>query len=320
MKNFKSLLICTVIFMCMTGLAFTQETKKKVIGFIPMTMNNDYFSTMVKAAKSEAKKENIELFVESPVEGHRSGVQQENIVRNMITKGVDAICIVPASDGLVRVLKEAQQAKIPIITIDAKIAPDTIKKFGLATIPFIGTNNYEGAKKGGEYAISSLGISGKKIAILTGISIQQNAKDRLKGFEDAVGGKVKSINQRPANWEEGYGYSRLKEMLRETPDIAFVFACNDNMALGAIRAIKESGRKNIVVMGYDGVTLALNAIENGTMAATVAQLPSVMGITGVKIALEILKGNPAPEITYIETKVIDSSNVAEFKAYLNQYK
>ena len=124
--------------------------------------------------------------------------------------------------------------------------------------------------------------------------------------------------EKPANWEKELGYSVFKDMLQKKPD--FVFACNDNMALGAVEAVRETGRKNIGVMGYDGITPALNAIEEGAMLATVAQMPAEMGIRGVRMALELLKGNRIAEITYTETKVIDSSNVAEFKAYLNQYR
>ncbi len=320
MKIFRALVVIIFIFSaCMTGQSFAEENRKKVIGFIPMTMSNEYFIIMVNAARSEAEKQHAELLVQSG-KIHRSGEEQEEIIENMIAKGVDAICIVPSSGGVLRKLQKVQQAKIPIINIDTKIDRNTMKKLGMKTIPYIGTNNYEGARMGGRYAVSSLGISGKKVAVLTGMSQQQNSKDRWNGFKDAVSGKAVIVAERPANWEKKLGYFIFKNMLQEKSDLDFVFACNDNMALGAIEAIRETGRNNIGVMGYDGITPALNAIEKGIMAATVAQMPAEMGIKGVQMALELLKGNPVDEITYTETKMIDSSNVSEFKAYLNQYR
>ncbi len=320
MKIFRrSTIAVFIFFMYMTGQPFADENRKKVIGFIPMTMGNEYFIIMVNAARSEAEKQNAELLVQSG-KIHRSGKEQEEIIENMMAKGVDAICIVPSSGGVLRKLQQVQQAKIPIINIDTKIDRNAMKILGLAAIPYIGTNNYEGAKMGGEYAVSSLGLSGKEVAILIGISQQQNAKDRWNGFKDAVGNKAMIVAERPANWEKEVGYSVFKGMLQKKPDLGFVFACNDNMALGAVEAIRETGRKNIGVMGYDGITPALNAIEEGTMAATVAQMPAEMGIRGVRMALELLKGNHIAEIMYTETKVIDSSNVTEFKTYLNQYR
>lgn len=320
MKIFRSLTVTVfILFICMSGQAFTEENRKKIIGFIPMTMSNEYFVIMVNAARSEAEKQHAELLVQSG-KIHRSGEEQEEIIENMMAKGVDAVCIVPSSGGAVRKLRKVQQAKIPIVNIDTKIDTDILKTLGMTAVPYIGTNNYEGAKSGGEYAVRMLGISGKEVAVLIGISQQQNAKDRWNGFKDAVGDKVRIVAERPANWEKETGYSICKDILQKKPDLAFVFACNDNMALGALEAVRESGRKNIGVMGYDGISAALNAVEEGAMAATVAQMPAEMGIRGVRTALEILKGNRVPEITHTETKVIDSSNVAEFKAYLNQYK
>ena len=320
MKIFGSLTITVfMLFMCMTGQSFAEENGKKVIGFIPMTMSNEYFVIMVNAARSEAEKQGVELLVQSG-KIHRSGEEQEEIIEDMIAKGVDAICIVPSSGGVVRKLQKAQQANIQIVNIDTKIDPNVITQLGMDAIPYIGTNNYEGAKRGGEYAVSHLGISGKNVAILMGILQQQNATDRWNGFKDAVSGKASIVAERPANWETESGYSVFKDFLQEKPKLNFVFACNDNMALGAVKAISETGRKDILVMGYDGIIPALNAIEEGTISATVAQMPAEMGIKGVQLALEMLKGNPVPGITYTETKVIDSSNVAEFKAYLNQYR
>jgi len=320
MKIFRLLTVTVfTFFMCMTCQSFAEENRKKVIGFIPMTMSNEYFIIMLNAARSEAEKQHAELLVQSG-KTHRSGEEQEEIIENMMAKGVDAICIVPSSGGVIRKLQKVQDKKIPIINIDTKIDTDIIKRLGLTPIPYIGTNNYEGAKMGGWYAVRSLGISGKKVAVLIGLSQQQNAKDRWNGFKDAAGDKVRIVAERPANWEKELGYSVFKDILQKQPDLDFVFACNDNMALGSVEAIRETGRKNIGVMGYDGITPALNAIEEGTMAATVAQMPAEMGIKGVRTALELLEGNRVPEITYTETKVIDSSNVAEFKAYLNQYR
>jgi len=238
----------------------------------------------------------------------------------MMIQDVDAICIVPSSGGVVRKLRKVQQAKIPIINIDTKINQNAAKTMGMAPIPYIGTNNYSGARMGGEYAVNRLGIAGKKVAILAGISQQQNARERSSGFKAAVGDKALIVAERPANWEKDFGYAVFRQMLKKKRELDFVFACNDNMALGAIDAIREIGRKDIEVMGYDGISIALNAIEEGTLAATVAQMPAEMGIIGVRMALDAIKGNRIPEITYTETKVIDSSNVAEFKAYLNQYR
>ena len=293
---------------------------KTVIGFIPMTMNNEYFVTMVNAAKAEAKKQDVDLLVQAG-ERHGSADEQLRIIEDMITREVAAICVVPSSStGLISALKKAEKAGIPVVNLDTAIDAAALKEAGLKPIPYIGTNNYDGAKMGGEYALKNLGIEGMEVAVLTGISGQQNAADRRNGFVDATEGKVKVVAEQTANWEVEQGFNVFQNILQANPGIGFVFASNDNMGLGAIRAIKAAGRNDIKVLGYDAISAALEAVEEGKMAGTVAQFPAEMGIKGVQMALQMIKGEEVPEITFTMTKVIDSGNVKEFKEYLSQFK
>ena len=321
MKRYKVLIIVTIIMiLCITSLGFANAKDKMVIGFIPMTMNNEYFITMVNAAKVEAEELGVKLLVQAG-QTHGSADEQLRIIEDMITREVDAICVVPSSStGLISAIKKAQKAGIPVVNIDTRIDPNAIAEAGLDPVPYIGTNNYDGAKMGGEYAIEKLKISGSKVAILTGITGQQNAADRKNGFRDAVAGKVEIVAEQTANWEVEQGYNVFQNILQANPDITFVFASNDNMGLGAGRAIKEAGRNNIIVMGYDAVSAALTAVEEGSMAATVAQFPAEMGIEGVRAAIKLINGGSIPNITYTKTEVIDSSNVASFIKYLSEFK
>jgi ribose transport system substrate-binding protein len=230
--------------------------------------------------------------------------------------------VVPSSStGLISAIKKAQKANIPVVNLDTMIDANAVKEAGLQPIPYIGTNNYDGAKMGGEYALANLGIEGKKVAVLTGVAGQQNAADRANGFKDATAGKVEVVAEQTANWEVEQGYNVFQNILQANPDIGFVFASNDNMGLGAIRAIKEAGKsEDVVVLGYDAISAALEAVEEGKMAGTVAQFPAEMGIQGIQAALKLINGESVPEITFTKTEVIDASNVAKFKEYLNQFK
>lgn len=321
MKISKILMIVLTLLFCVTVLGVAGGTQEGVvIGFIPMTMNNEYFVTMVNAAKIEAEEQGVELLVQAG-ERHGSADEQLRIIEDMITREVDAICVVPSSStGLISAIKKAQAAGIPVVNLDTAIDAKAVKDTGLDPVPYIGTNNYDGAMMGGKYALDKLGISGAEVAVLTGISGQQNAADRRNGFVDATKGKVTVVAEQTANWEVEQGYNVFQNILQANPGIGFVFASNDNMGLGAIRAIKEAGRDDIQVLGYDAVGAALEAVEEGTMAGTVAQFPAEMGIQGVQAALKMINGESVPEITYTKTEVIDSANVAEFKDYLSQFK
>lgn len=317
----KVLMIALAMALCLSFGTQSFAADEKVIGFIPMTMNNEYFVTMVNAAKLEAEKQGVKLLVQAG-ERHGSADEQLRIIEDMITREVKAICVVPSSStGLISAIKKANKAGIPVVNLDTRIDPKAVEEGGLEAVPYIGTNNYDGAKMGGEYALANLNIEGKKVAILTGISGQQNAADRRNGFVDATKGKVEVVAEQTANWEVEQGYNVFQNILQANPEVGFVFASNDNMGLGAVRAIKEAGLMDqIKVMGYDAISAALEAVEEGKMTATVAQFPAEMGIQGVQAALKMIAGEKIPDVTFTKTQVIDKANVAEFKKYLGQFK
>jgi len=292
--------------------------KDVTIGFIPMTLDNEYFITMVNAAQQEADKLGVKLQVQAGT-SHGSAEEQLQIVETMITNKVDAICIVPSSSvGLMTALKKAEEAGIPVINLDTALDAELVKSNGLKPVPFIGTNNYDGAKLAGEYALEITGGTGK-VAILTGIAGQQNAADRRNGFYDVVNGKLEVVAEASADWEVEKGYNAAQNMIQANPDLVLIFASNDNMALGAIRAAKEAG-KDIKVIGYDAIGEALNSVKAGEMAATIAQFPAEMGIQGVQAAMTLLGGGSMPDYTYTETRPITAENVDDFMTYLNQFK
>ena len=320
MKGKKVLFTVFCILLCVSIGTVVGAAEKKVIGFIPMTMNNEYFVTMVHAATIEAEKQGVDLLVQAG-ERHGSADEQLRIIEDMITREVDAICVVPSSStGLISAIKKAQKAGIPVVNLDTRIDPAAVKEAGLKPVPYIGTNNYDGAKMGGQYALDNLKIDGLEVAILTGISGQQNAADRRNGFVDATKGKVKVVAEQTANWEVEQGFNVFQNILQANPNIGFVFASNDNMGLGAIRACKAAGRKDIKVLGYDAVSGALQSVKEGEMVGTVAQFPAEMGIQGVQAALKMISGEKVPEVIFTKTEVIDSNNVVDFNKYLNQFK
>lgn len=320
----KKMMILAAILLIVAPLAVfaqgAQEDEAVTIGFIPMTMNNEYFITMVNAAEKEAAKSGAELIVQAG-DSHSSADAQLTIIENMIQRRVSAICIVPSSSSSLMVaLRKAEEAGIPVINIDTMIDPDMVASSGLKPVPFIGTDNYDGAVKGGEYALETFGLAGKEVAILTGISGQQNAADRRNGFVEGAKG-INIVAEQTANWEVEQGYSVFQNILQANPDIAFVACGNDNMALGAARAVKEESKEaQIKVLGFDAISSALDAVEAGTLCGTVAQFPAEMGILGVQAALDLMNGESIDLVTYTKTEVITKDNVAEFKDYLKQFE
>lgn len=315
----KNLVIIISLFILLLSFGTNAIASGYTIGFIPMTLSNEYFITMVNAAQQEADKLGVTLLVQAG-QTHGSAAEQLELVENMINRNVNAICIVPSSSfGLIPALRQAEEAGIPVINLDTKLDAETIAKAGLKPIPFIGTDNYAGAQKAGERALELLN-EGDKVAILTGIAGQQNTNDRRNGFYDVVKDKLEVVAEQTANWEVEEGYNVTENIITANPDLKLIFASNDNMALGACRALKANGREDVIVIGYDGIPAALESIEAGEMDSTVAQFPADMGIEGVRAAIALIEGKEVPDVQYTRTELITKENVEEFKEYLAQFE
>ncbi|QUI22570.1 sugar ABC transporter substrate-binding protein [Vallitalea pronyensis] len=295
-----------------------KEKEAITIGFVPMTLNNEYFITMVNGAKQKAEELGIQLDVQA-ADQHASAAAQLTIVENMITSGVDGICIVPSSsEGLSTALKKCKEAGIPVINLDTKISQSILDEAGLE-VAFYGTDNYAGAKSAGEFVVANI-AKGVETAILTGIEGQQNAADRRNGFFDAAGSHVKVVAEQSANWEVDQGYTATQNILSANPNIGLIFASNDGMAIGALRAVEEAGKQDAInIIGFDAISEALNMVEAGDMYGTVAQYPAEMGILGVDNMVKMIKGQESE--SYIDTgaKLITSENVEEHKKYCEQF-
>lgn len=317
-KVFILALISTLIIGLVGPAVVAQEMK---IGFMPMTMSNQYFQTMVKGAEQRAEQLGVELTVQAP-ESHSSVGAQLGIIENMITRGVDALAIVPASStGLMTGLRKAQDAGIPVVNIDTQFSQESMEEAGLDTIPYIGTDNYVGAQKAGEKALEMLDGSGKA-AVLTGVPGQQNTRDRKNGFIDAVEGKLEIVATQTANWEVEEGYNATQNILQANPELDLIFASNDGMALGALRALKEADKEDEVkLIGYDAIPEALNKVKEGGFDADVAQFPAEMGKGGVTMAYQMATGEAiaVPSHRNTPTKVITQDNVDAMINYLEEY-
>ncbi len=291
---------------------------KVKIGFIPMTLNNEYFITMVNGAQEKADELGVELVVQAG-DQHASADTQLTLVENMITADVDAICIVPSSsEGLATALQKAKEAGIPVINIDTKLDETIVADSGMS-VPFYGTDNYAGAKIAGEYVKENF-EAGTKTAILTGISGQQNAADRKDGFIEGAGDAIEVVAEQSANWEVDQGYQAIQNILTANPDIELIYCGNDGMAIGALRAVEEAGKEEqISIIGFDGVSEALNLIESGDFMGSVAQYPAEMGIMGVEAALDLVNGEEVEQYKDTGAKLITSENVEEHKEYVAKY-
>lgn len=283
--------------------SYKKSSDKLQIGFIPKTLNKAYYTEMEKGIKKASEQLNVDLVCEAP-EYESDFEKQRIIIEKMISKKVDAILIAPSSSKEIAVsIKKANDAGIPVILLDTKIDNAIAKSEGIKIATFIGSDNYNGGKIAAEYIIKKLNGNGK-IAILEGIKGQESSDTRISGFKDeiATSPNIQIVALDTANWDKNQGYSIFKSMLASNPDIKGLFAADDVMALGAIKAIEEAGKTGkITVLGFNNSIDAQKAIKEGKLDGSVAQYPAEMGKLAVAKAVELIKGGSIE--TNIPTRV-----------------
>lgn len=276
------------------------DTKEKTptIGLVVSTQDNPFFVDLMEGAKAEADKMNAKFtFLDSQ---NDSSTEMSNM-EDMINQKVDVILLNPVdSDAAGAAVQAANDAKIPVITLDRTANSGDV-------VSHIASDNVAGGKMAGDFILQQLNNTGKVVE-LEGVPGTSAARDRGKGFEDAVKGKLDIVAKQTANFDRAQGMSVMEDILQAQPQIDAVFAQNDEMALGAVEAIKASGRK-ILVVGFDATDDAKAAIKDGDMAATVQQLPKEIGSEGVDTAIKVANGEKVDASIPVKLELVTKDNV-----------
>jgi ribose transport system substrate-binding protein len=286
-------------------------TDKAAVALVLKTLNHPFFVDMRRGAQEAADRLGVRLQVQA-ADREIDVDKQMQIVENLLQTGIDILCITPSgSREIVSALVKARDANVPIIVVDTRLDAKAASDAGVQPQTFIGSDNYEGGKLAGEYAVT---ITGGKahVGILEGIPGHETGDSRLRGFRDAVKNApgVIIVASQPANWERDQGFNVFQNMLQAHPDIDTVFAASDLMALGAIEAIAAAGKTGrIRVIGFDALDDAKKAIEAGTMEASVAQFPYEMGKAAVESAVRVLNGEKLPADIMVKLEMVTRANV-----------
>jgi len=281
----------------------------KTIGLVMKTLTNPFFIEMEKGARKAESELAINLIVKTGAQ-ETSIDQQIAIVDEMIQKKVDAIVIAPGdSVALIPVLKRAKDAGIPIINIDNRLDQATCVQLGLIDVPFISVDNEKGAYLSAKF-ISDQIHSPTKVAVLEGIRTAKNAQDRKNGAMRAFkeNKNIIIVAEETANWKIDEAYTVSEKVFNSNPDIGAVFCANDMMALGTIKYLKDSGRKKVLVAGFDALDEAKKEISSGMLKVTINQQADIQGYLGVKQAIQAINGEKLPPETMVDVKVVSIEN------------
>ncbi|WDH75726.1 ribose ABC transporter substrate-binding protein RbsB [Exiguobacterium marinum] len=264
------------------------------IGLSISTLNNPFFVALKEGAEEQAKEMDATLTV---ADAQNDAAKQVNDVEDMIQKGMDLILINPTdSEAVGAAVQAANDAGIPVITVDRNAETGDV-------VAHVASDNVAGGQLAGDYMVELVG-EGQKVVELEGIPGASATRDRGQGFNEAIDGKLEVVAKQSANFDRAEGLTVMENILQDNKDIVAVFAHNDEMALGAVQALDAAGMSDVKVIGFDATDDAVNAVEEGTMAATVAQKPTEIGKLGVEAAINHLSGETVEDNIPVELELI----------------
>jgi ribose transport system permease protein len=282
----------------------SSAAKNEKIGLSLSTLNNPFFVQIRAGAEEQARKLGVDLTV---TDAQNDASQQANQLQNFTSEGVGSIIVNPVdSDAAGPSVRAANKADIPVVGVDRGVNKAD-------TAALVASDNVEGGRLGARALAEKLGGTGK-IVILQGQAGTSASRERGAGF--AAGLKefpgIEVVAKQPADFDRTKGLDVMTNLLQAHPDIDGVFAENDEMALGAIKALGSKAGKSVQVVGFDGTPDGLKAVESGTLFASVAQQPKELGRIAVQNALRAADGEKTEEMVKVPVKVVTKENVAGF--------
>ena len=258
--------------------ANVQEVTEKapselVVGVSISTLNNPFFVSLEEGINNLAEENGTKI---KSLDAQNDTAKQTNDVDDLIQQGVDILLINPVDSSAIT-------KGIPVITIDRSSESGKI-------LALVASDNVEGGEMAAEYIKQ---ISGENVETvqLEGVPGASASRERGKGFMNIAEESLNVIDSQTANFDRAEGLTVMENMLQANPNIKAVFAQNDEMALGAIEAIKAAGLSgSIQVVGFDGTEDGINSVKTGVLSATVAQQPEEMGRLALQAAFDHFAG------------------------------
>jgi ribose transport system substrate-binding protein len=289
-----------------------KKKDKLVVGFAQMENNNPWRVAETNSMKDEAaRRADKYQLVLTDAQGQTS--KQVSDVEDLIARRVDAIFLAPREyEGLAPALQAAKEAKIPVFLIDREAAGTPGEDY----VAFIGSNFVEEGKRAAEWLIKQTG--GKAgIVELTGTAGSSVARDRSQGFNDEIKSHpdMKIIATQTGDFNRATAQKVMENIIESLgKQITAVYAHNDEMALGAIQALKSAGRKpgqDVIIVSVDGEKAALESVIAGDLGATVECNPR-FGPVAFDTLEKYLRKEQIPTKIIVEDKFFDASNARQY--------
>ena len=279
--------------------------KKFVVGYTNLA-DTDVFTMSRKSAFDQATKADPDLNVIF-TDANNDASRQLDQIDNFIAQKVNVIVVVPVDyQGIVPGVERANKAGIPVIALGIQSAG--------GKYTFVGSKNFDAGRLQGEFMAASL-PKNAQILYLQGTPGLYHSKERLAGFTQTLAKRpdVKVLSSLPADYDRAQGMKVTEDWVQRYPKFDAIVAANDQMALGAVEALKTAGRlKGVEISGVDGTGDALHAIKAGEMSQTIFQNAKGQAVAAYQVVETIKGGKQPPADVIVPFESVTTSNVGTY--------
>ena len=300
-------IIVTVIA---TGFDKEEEEEEEEIvsykfGFSCISMENPYYETLEASIREAIEESGSTLISRDPKGDSTAQIQQ---IRDMIADGIQAIFLCPVDwEKIAPALTELKEADIEIINLDTQVQDRE------EVDAYVGSDNINAGVICGEKLIEAAPDGGQ--VVILECTTQNSIIDRINGFEETIAGKGFEVVERSeTGGKKDEAKTQMARILKEQDHITAVMCGNDQIALGALEAIEEAGRSEMMIYSVDGSPkLKQELAKDGSLVVGIAaQSPINIGKSAVTVALQIMNGERYEKETLEEVLFIDRSNVGMY--------
>jgi ribose transport system substrate-binding protein len=283
-----------------------------VVGFSQSEKEaNPFRIAETQSIRDEAEKVGVRRLIVTNANSQLN--KQISDIQDLVARNVDALIVAPLnSEGLEPALRAARQRDVPVITIDRKLTgPEHCRDY----VTFIGSDFVEQGRRAADALIKATGGRGN-VAILLGSSGNNVTEDRNQGFLDRLrerAPEMEVVAQQTGNFLREEGQEVTEQLIQANPNIDAIYAHNDEMALGALVALRSGGKQpgeQVKVVSVDGTRNAVRAITRGDMAAVIESNPR-FGPLAFQTLQRLWSGEPVRENTIISDRAYDESNAQQ---------
>jgi inositol transport system substrate-binding protein len=305
-KSYTSVIGCMMILLINSCNWGNKSPHQVTIGVTYQNLQNEFVINIQDAVRTKSKELNIRLI---ELDSQGKAENQISQVENFIARGVDAIILNPYDkEGSAPAVDIAKRENKPIVVLNAIVS--NLEKADA----YVGSEDAEAGRIAATHIMKLLGGKGN-IALIHGPNGHSAEVQRTDGIKEVLQKypESKVVVEQTANWDRAQGLALMENWLASGRKIDAVIAQNDEMALGAYKAIESAGKqKEILVIGIDAIQDALRAVSEGKLVGTVFQDAHGQGSLAVELASRIIKGEKVEHNNYIPFRLITKDNLNEF--------